>query len=308
MGAYYKEYSEFLAEYFPGLKVQKISIDAGHSCPNRDGTLGRGGCIYCNNDAFSPPYCHRAGSVSSQIEAGIRFFSGKYPDMKYLAYFQAYTSTHAPLSDLIAAYEEAISTPGVVGLVVGTRPDCMSAELLSYLADIHATRMPVIVEYGVESLHEATLRLINRHHTSECAIDAIRRTSGVGIPVGVHLIMGLPAETDDMMMQSVRGVCEAGAKVLKLHQLQVITGTMLHRIWQAQRQEAAMPVGYESFPDVKTYTVDEYIELCRRVIEVTPPDVAIERFTASAPSRLLAAPRWGLKNYQFTHRLLAALR
>lgn len=303
MNAWYTEYGELLARIFPGRKVQKISIDAGHNCPNRDGTLGRGGCLYCNNAAFSPAYCHTAGTVAAQIEQGRAFFARKYPTMQYLVYFQAYTSTHAPFSELRKAYEEAMAQPGVCGLVIGTRPDCMSDELLEYLERTNRDRMPVMVEYGVETLHDTTLKLINRHHTAACAMDTIRRTVEAGLSTGVHLIMGLPGETCGMMLQSVKSVCEAGISSVKFHQLQVIKGTPLFRIWEAQRSGAALPAEYVNFPPVNTFSLDEYLELCAELTRIVPHSVAIERFTAQCPASLLASPCWGLKNHEFVHRL-----
>lgn len=308
MNERYTDYGEFLGRLFPGLKVQKIAIDAGHNCPNRDGTLGRGGCLYCNNAAFSPAYCHTAGTVKAQIDEGRRFFAHKYPQMQYLAYFQAYTSTHAPLGELIKAYEEAMMQPGVAGLVIGTRPDCMPPALLDYLSEVNASRMPVIVEFGVESVHDSTLALVNRRHTAECARQAARRCKQAGLSVGLHLIMGLPGESRDMMLQSVREVCAWGADILKFHQLQVVRDTPLWHIWQAQQSGAPLPEAYREFPPVTTFTLDEYLDLCRDIVGLVPRSIAIERFTAQCPPELLAAPRWHLKNYQFTHRLHATLQ
>lgn len=307
MGAFYTEYGELLGRIFPGMKVQKISIDAGHGCPNRDGTLGHGGCIYCNNAAFSPSYCHTAGSVAAQIEAGRRFFARKYPHMRYLAYFQAYTSTHAPLDELLKAYEEAMAQDGVAGMVIGTRPDCMPPALLEYLAEVNATRMPVTVEYGVESLHDPTLRLINRGHSAACALQAIKATAQAGLHTGAHMIMGLPGEDRDTMLRSVRKVCGSGIESIKFHQLQVVRGTPLHCIWEAQQRGEPLPEKYIGFPPVSTFSAEEYLELCVELVRTVPRAVAIERFTAQCPPALLAAPSWGLKNYQFTHRLHALL-
>lgn len=304
----YTDYSDFLAKLFPGIKVQKLSIDTGRNCPNRDGTLGRGGCIYCNNSAFTPGYCHEAGSVSAQIEAGKSFFSHKYPRMQFLAYFQAFTSTHAPLHELIKAYEEAMSCAGICGLVIGTRPDCMPTELLEYLADINALKMPVVVEYGVETVHDSTLRLIHRRHDAATAREAIIRTANAGIPTGAHLIMGLPGESREQMLCTVRQVCSWGVSVLKFHQLQIVIDTTLHSIWQAQQSGTPLPEAYAGFPSVTTFSVDEYLDLCAEIVGLVPRDIAIERFTAQSPPELLAAPCWGVKNYQFTHRLLARLR
>ena len=302
MNKFYMDYSEFLEQIWPGIKVQKLSVDAGHNCPNRDGTLGRGGCIYCNNSAFSPDYCHRAGSVREQIQEGKRFFARKYPQMRYLAYFQAYTSTHAPLRELIAAYDEALEDPEVVGLVIGTRPDCMPDELLEYLRKINAGRCPVIVEYGAETMHDRTLRLIKRHHDAECVRQAVLRTAAAGIRVGLHLIMGLPGETREDMLESVRQVCALPVSTLKFHQLQIVRDTPLANLYLSQQQD-----GSRQFPDIRLFTAEEYLELCVELTQLVPPHIAIERFTASCPPALLIAPAWGLKNYQFTHRLHALL-
>lgn len=301
----YTDYSDFLKRLFPGVKVQKLSIDAGHNCPNRDGTLGYGGCIYCNNSAFSPAYCHQNGNVAAQIEAGKQFFARKYPKMKYLAYFQAYTSTHAPVKELIKAYEEAMCCAGVCGLVIGTRPDCMPDELLEYLRHVNAHRMPVIVEYGVETLHDVTLELINRHHTAKCAADTVIRTAAAGIHTGIHLIMGLPGESIDMMLETVKTVTAWPIELLKLHQLQIVKGTALHSLWL--RQQNNNRESESSFPIINLFTIEEYLELCVRIVRIVPERIAIDRFTAQCPPELLTAPQWGLKNYQFTHLLHARL-
>ncbi|MCM1004766.1 MAG: TIGR01212 family radical SAM protein [Prevotella sp.] len=297
----YTDYSDFLAKLFPGIKVQKLSINADNSCPNRDGTIGTGGCIYCNNASFSPSYCHSPGGIAAQIEEGKKFFRRKYPKMKYLAYFQSYTSTHAPIADLIEAYEDAMNSPDICGLVIGTRPDCMPEELLSRLSRINRTRMPVIVEYGVESVHDSTLDLINRHHTSLCAKETVRRTAAEGISVGIHLIMGLPGETPEQMKQTVLEVCTWPISIIKFHQLQIIKDTKLYSLWEKQNRENQTDT--VDFPVITTFTPDTYLQLCCELISIIPSSIAIERFTAQCPPELLAAPRWNLKNYEFTHRL-----
>lgn len=304
----YTDYSDFLGRLFPGKKVQKLSIDAGHSCPNRDGTLGTGGCLYCNNKAFSPSYCHAEGSVRTQIQEGKKFFARKYPQMQFLAYFQAYTSTYAPLQELLKAYAEAMESPDICGLVIGTRPDCMSDALLSSLVKIHTSRMPVIVEYGVESLHNRTLTLIHRRHSAECAVNTILRTRQAGLPVGAHIIMGLPSESRADMLSTVRGLCALGVDVLKFHQLQIVKDTPLHTIWCAQQNGAPIPSAYKDFPEINTFSVEEYLELCAEIVKIVPRTTVIERFTAQCPPQLLAAPRWGLKNYQFVHLLQNRLK
>lgn len=188
----YNEYGSWLTAQL-GVKAQKISLNAGFTCPNRDGRVGTGGCTYCNNQTFNPDYCASTKSITQQLEEGKAFFSRKYPEMKYLAYFQAYTNTYDSLENLKAKYEEAIRVPGVVGLVIGTRPDCMPDSLLDYLEELHR-RSFLLVEYGVESVYDKTLLRIHRGHTHAQTVDAIRRTAERGILVGAHVILGLPGE------------------------------------------------------------------------------------------------------------------
>ena len=187
---YYNDYGTWIRRQFP-YRVQKISIDAGFTCPNRDGRISTGGCIYCDNRTFNPSYCQRRHSVTEQLEEGKRFFAHKYPDMKYLAYFQAFTNTYAPLAQLKLLYEEALSVPDIVGIVIGTRPDCMPDELLDYLAELNEQTF-VLVEYGVESTNDETLLRINRGHTFQQSCDAIERTHQRGLLTGAHIILGLP--------------------------------------------------------------------------------------------------------------------
>ncbi len=282
MNGLYKDYSDFLAEHFDG-KIQKLSVDVGFTCPNRDGLSGTGGCIYCNNMAFSPDWEKRRLPVAEQLERGRRFFARKYPSMRYLAYFQSYTSTYAPIDDLIASYEEALAAPDVVGIVIGTRPDCMPDELLQRLKLLPGK---VFIEFGAESSHNNTLELINRCHTWECTEDAVKRTAAAGFPVGLHFILGLPGETEAMMAETV---CRAGSlpiSTIKFHQLQILRGTRLAQIADTL--------------DIPTYTAEEYAALCARLLGHLRSDIAVERFVAQAPADMLISPRWGLKNYQFT--------
>lgn len=211
MSQFYRDYADFLRERFDG-KMQKITIDAGFSCPNRDGTIGRGGCVYCNNLSFSP--MPSRGSIAAQIEAGKAFFARKYPRMRYLAYFQSYTNTHGPIDRLMELYSEALATEGVDGLIIGTRPDCVSDELLRALS---ALGRPVIMEYGAESSHNDTLRVINRCHTWEQTVDTVERTVAAGLPVGLHFIMGLPGETEEMMLQTAGRAARLPISTLKFH-------------------------------------------------------------------------------------------
>jgi radical SAM protein (TIGR01212 family) len=289
MSPYYKDYSDYLAEIFDG-KVQKLSIDADFGCPNRDGTIGTGGCTYCNNRTFSPDFAKRKLDVSGQLAAGKKFFARKYPSMRYLAYFQSYTNTYDSPERLMQLYREALAVDDVVGLIIGTRPDCMPDELLEGLKELNTTQ-PVFIEYGAESSHNRTLELINRCHTWEQTIDAVKRTADAGLHVGLHLIMGLPGETTEMMLETIDRINELPVQTIKLHQLQIIRGTKLAR---------DIADGLYSVTD---FTVEQYIDLCCEVIHRLRKDIAIERFVSQSPANMLISPRWGLKNYQFTNLL-----
>lgn len=284
-------YGEYLREKF-GCKVQKLSVNAGFSCPNRDGTIGHGGCIYCDNRSFTPSYCTPFDSVTEQLVKGKAFFGRKYPDMKYLAYFQAYTSTYSASAEhLLALYREALAVEDVIGLVIGTRPDCFPRQLSCQLGEINREGNPVLVEFGAETSHDATLRLINRGHTWLRTVEAVHHAASAGLDVGLHFIMGLPGETEEMMLETVQRAVGLPVSSLKFHQLQVIKGTPLHRRWE--RGEISLDL----------FTVDAYLSLCRKICAVVPPSIAIERFTSSSPADLLIVPKWGIKNYEFVHRL-----
>lgn len=290
----YYDFSEFLAKHFP-YKVQKISINAGFTCPNRDGNKGRGGCTYCNNQTFNPDYCKPVRSVTEQLEEGKRFFARKYPQMKYLAYFQAYTNTYGELEYLKSLYEEALAVDDVVGLVIGTRPDCMPDDLLDYLAELNKKSF-VLVEYGVETSHNRTLKLINRGHTWEDAVDAVVRTHVKGIACGIHLIIGLPGEMEEDILVTADAVSQLPIDTVKLHQLQLIKGTKM------AEQVAAGDVR------IMEWTAEEYIDVCLAFLSRLSPMIAVERFVSQSPESLLISPRWGLKNYEFTNLLLNRIR
>ncbi|KGN93885.1 TIGR01212 family radical SAM protein [Porphyromonas crevioricanis] len=282
----YIDFATFLSHYFPGQKVQKISVNASQKCPTRDGKLGKGGCTYCNNASFSPAYASANKSISEQLSEGIAFFSHKYPTMVYLAYFQAYTATYGEEQDLISKYEEAVHYPGVVGLVIGTRPDCMSDSLLSYLSDL-SKRCFVLIEYGVESTLDKTLALIQRGHNFACSAETIHRTHQAGLLVGAHLILGLPDETREEMLSHADRLSTLPIDTLKLHQLQIIKGSL-------------MAHDYTIHPEKYHFmTEDEYVELCVDFIQRLRPDIVLERFVSSSPPQLILAPHWGKKNYQF---------
>lgn len=267
-----------------GVKVQKISVNAGFTCPNRDGRVGWGGCTFCNNQTFNPDYCQGGKSVTQQLEEGKAFFGRKYPEMKYLAYFQAYTSTYDSVEHCIALYEEALQVKDVVGLVIGTRPDCMPEALLDYLERLNS-RTFLIVEYGVESANDETLRRVNRGHTWAQSVETICETAHRGIRVGAHVILGLPGEGHDELMRQADEIAKLPLTTLKLHQLQIIKGTRM------AEEYASSPW---SMP-----TVEEYIDLVLEYVSHLPDTLILERFVSSSPASLLVAPRWGLKNYEF---------
>ena len=288
----YNDFGSWMKKHFP-FKVQKISIDAGFSCPNRDGTIARGGCTYCDNRTFNPSYCHKRDSVTEQLEAGKRFFSTKYPEMKYLAYFQAYTNTYSPTSKLRAMYEEALAVKDVVGLVIGTRPDCVSNDLLDYLQELNKETF-ILVEYGIESANNKTLEYINRGHTFECSIDALERTHSRGIATGGHIILGLPGEDKNERIRQAKLISALPMDILKIHQMQIIKGTLLAR-------------QYNETP-FHLYSVDEYIELIAEYIQHLRQDLVLERFVSQSPAEFLIGPKWGLKNYEFTNKLVNYLK
>lgn len=289
------DFASFLQRYFPGRKIQKITLTAGFTCPTRDGSRGKGGCTYCNVKSFSPAFGIREKSVTVQIAEGINFFKHKYPTMEYLAYFQSYTNTYDTAEKCIAKYEEALAQPGVVGLIIGTRPDCMPDILLDYLEELNK-RTFVMVEYGVESTINRTLDRVQRGHSYEEAVETIHRTHKRGILVGAHLILGLPGESREELLSHADRLNELPISTLKIHQLQVLKGTL-------------MATDYLNNPeDYHLFTEEEYIKLCLDFLSRLRDDIVIERFVSQSPPNMLLAPRWGWKNYQFTQSIRNALK
>ena len=284
---HYNDFSTWLRRQL-GCKVQKISIDAGFSCPNRDGTLATGGCVFCDNKAFSPAYCRGNKSVKRQVEDGISFFKKKYKDMKYLAYFQAFTNTYAPVEHLKSLYEEALSVEDVVGIVIGTRPDCVSDDILNYLEELNRQTF-MIVEYGIESTDNKILKRINRGHTYECSVRAIERTKERDILVGGHVILGLPGMTEEDSIREVERLNTTQLDILKLHQLQVVKDTRLAEEYLEK--------------PFKVFNIDEYIRLVATLIQHIRPDMILDRFISQSPAEMLIAPKWGIKNYEFSNAL-----
>ncbi len=286
---HYNDFGRWIRQQFP-YRVQKLSVDAGFSCPNRDGRISTGGCIYCNNKTFNPAYCDRRKSIRDQLTEGKAFFARKYPTMKYLAYFQAYTNTYDPLDILQRKYEEALSVEDVVGLVIGTRPDCMSDTLLDYLEALNK-KVFVLVEYGIESTNDVTLRRINRGHDFACTREAVEKTAERKILTGGHIIMGLPGEGKEEILRQAPVISSLPLDILKIHQMQIIKDTPLAE-------------EYHKNPAIcQLYDVDEYIRLIGEYLPYLRKDLILERFVSQSPKELLIAPQWGLKNHAFTDRL-----
>lgn len=286
----YNDYSTFIKNKF-GERVQKISLDTGFTCPNRDGTKGVGGCTYCNNNTFNPYYCKPSKSITQQLDEGIGFFSKKYQTGQYLAYFQAYTNTYADIELVKELYLEAINHPKIIGLVIGTRPDCINAELIDFLSSL-ATKHYIALEFGVESTINRTLDFINRCHTFEETIAAYELTKNKGLHLGAHLIIGLPGESKEEMLNHAVELSKLPINTLKIHQLQVVKHTMM------AQQLKTEPHLFNLFE------LDDYIEFICEFVALLRPDIIIERFISESPPHLLIAPKWnGLKNFEIVAKI-----
>ena len=283
----YHSLDHMLREQF-GEKVYRVALNGGMSCPNRDGKLGTRGCIFCSQGGSGDFAASAALSVTEQIDIQIRSLSRKRPIHKYIAYFQAYTNTYAKVELLRQMYEEALLVEDVVGIVIGTRPDCMSDELLDYLEELNRCTF-VLVEYGIESANDETLKRINRGHDFACCRDAVERTHARGILTGAHIIIGLPGEDAEESLRQAPIISSLPIDILKIHQMQIIKGTRL-------AQE------YAEHP-FHVYSVDEYIDVIVKYIRLLRKDLVLERFVSQSPKDLLIAPKWGLKNYEFTNLL-----
>jgi radical SAM protein (TIGR01212 family) len=277
----YNKYSEYLNNTF-GERVQKIPLNAGFTCPNRDGSKGVGGCTYCNNVSFNPFYSIDNNDLAKQIESGIKFYSKRYGVNKFLAYFQAYTNTYSDLDSLKMMYESILDYPGICGIVLGTRPDCVSDDLLGYLKELSES-FYLSIEYGIETTHEKILLNINRCHTYEESVKAIEATAENGIHVGAHLILGLPGETESMMIETARRISNLPLNSIKLHQLQII-------------EQTVMAKQYNENPKIfHQLTYNDYIELVVRFLENLNPDFVIERLNSESPPELIIHPNWSGK-------------
>ncbi|MEI6454659.1 MAG: TIGR01212 family radical SAM protein [bacterium] len=287
----FNSYTEYVRKTFGG-RIQKVVVDAGFTCPNRDGSKSTGGCTYCDNDAFNPSYCNPKEPLHEQIAKGIEFHAVRYRRArKFLVYFQPYSNTYAPLSDLRRLYTEALSFPGVVGLVIGTRPDCVDDEKLEYLAEL-SQRYFIQVEYGVESCYDRTLHRINRGHDFALSREVIEKSHRLGIRTGAHFIFGLPGESLDEMSDEAATISTLPVDTIKFHQLQIVKRTKLEKEF------------LENPADFHLFTLEDYIRFIISFIEHLNPAVVIERFSGEVPPRLLHESAWGLIRYDAVLRLI----
>lgn len=286
----YNDYSSFIKARFSE-RVQKVSLNTGFTCPNRDGTKGVGGCTYCNNNTFSPDYCKPGKSITQQLDEGIEFFAKKYKTQQYLAYFQAYTNTYADIDLVKELYEEAISHPKVIGLVIGTRPDCINKDLIDFLSEL-SNKYYISLEFGVESTLNRTLNIINRCHSFEETVMAYELSKNKGLHLGAHLIIGLPGESIEDILNHAIEISKLPINSLKLHQLQVVKHTM-------------MAIQLKQNPELfSLFSLEEYIDLITDFIGLLRPDIIIERFISQSPKNLLIAPKWnGLKNFEIVNKI-----
>lgn len=287
----FNAYSNYMRKRF-NTRIQKLSIDAGFSCPNRDGKLSKGGCTFCSNDAFNPSYCRRFASITTQIEEGIKFHSWRYKKVdKYLAYFQPYSNTYATLDVLKQKYEEALAHPQIIGLVIGTRPDCVDNEKLDYLAQLNE-KYHIVVEYGIESCYNKTLQWINRGHSFECTVKAIEETHKRGLETGGHLIFGFPTETQQDMLQEAEILSSLPIDNLKFHQLQILDNTTM-------KEDYLQNKGKYQF-----FSFEQYVDFIISFLERLNPNIIIERFASEVPPRYNIGQSWGkTRNEQIVQRI-----
>ena len=289
-GKRYLDYSSFIKSTF-GERVQKISLDIGFSCPNRDGSKGYGGCTYCNNNTFNPDYCEPTKSIKEQLEQGIAFFGKKYNSIHYLAYFQAYTNTYSDLDSLKKMYEEALNVDGVIGLVIGTRPDCISDEVIEYLSFL-SKKYFISLEFGVESTNEKTLLSVNRCHTFEETKATFEKCKNKGFHLGAHIILGLPGEAKKDLLNHAFEVSKLPIDTLKMHHLQIV-------------KNSVMAIQHKRNPEnFNLFSSEDYIEFISNFISHLRPDIIIERFISETPQDLLIAPKWNnLKNFEVVAKI-----
>ncbi|GBD98502.1 coproporphyrinogen III oxidase [bacterium BMS3Abin07] len=278
----YNAFGAYLKKRF-GERVYKVNIDAGFTCPNRDGTVGYGGCVYCNNDSFRPSSCSSVIPVSEQVQKGMSYIEKRYGAKKFISYFQPYTNTYADVETLRKLYEEAIGDPRVIGIAIGTRPDCVDSDKLDLLEDFAKSRF-VLVEYGLQSVYDGTLEYINRGHDFKCFVDAVNLTRGRGIGIGAHIIVGFPTETREEMLKMADEISTLPIEFLKIHQLQIVKDTIMAGMYE----EKLFPAfGYE-----------EYLNFVVDFVERLRPDMVLQRLFALSPDDILIAPKWGKTRQQ----------
>ena len=277
----FNSYAAYFRRVF-GHRMQKVTINAGFSCPNRDGKISTGGCTFCDNAAFTPSYCDSTKSITQQIDEGIEFHRKRYRTaQQYLAYFQSFSNTYAPMERLRECYDEALAHPDIAGIVVGTRPDCVDEQKLDYFAELSRKKY-VTIEYGVESCYDETLCRINRGHDFATAERAIQMTAERGIHCGAHFILGLPGESDEMLIEQVERINALPLTTVKFHQLQLFRGTALAREWDEHPER------------FRFWTIEEYLDLFVEILRRLRPDIVVERFAGEAPPRYHHIEGWGL--------------
>ncbi len=286
----WNDYSSYIKRIF-GIRVQKISIDAGFTCPNRDGKISRGACFYCTNESFSPFYCTPKLSVTEQLQKGIEFFSKKYKTQKYLAYFQSYTNTYGKVEDLKKLYLEALAVEGVIGLVIATRPDCIDEEIMKMLKEISKDKY-LSIEYGAESTKNETLNFINRGHSWEQTIKAVELANNFQINCGLHFIIGLPGEDKTDFLNHAKKISKLNIQTLKIHQMQVLKKTKLADV-------------YKESPELfYNLNLENYLDLMAEFLGFLNPNIVVERFTSESPKEMIIYPNWkGKKNFEISHML-----
>lgn len=278
----FNSYPEYFRAHF-GNRVQKLTVDAGFTCPNRDGSKGHGGCTFCNNNAFNPNYCTPVKSIAQQLQEGIDFHKMRYRHVeKYIAYFQTYSNTYGPIDQMKKMFREALNQPGIIGLIAATRPDCINDELLEYFSNLSRDHY-IMIEYGIESCYNTTLAKINRGHTFEDSLLALEMTARKGIRQGAHFIIGLPGETEKDILAETEIISEMPVNNLKFHHLQIVKDTVMAR-------------DFDVNPDAyRLFTLDEYLDLMVRFVEKLNPGFIIERIAGEAHPDYLIAPTWGLR-------------
>jgi radical SAM protein (TIGR01212 family) len=286
-GKRFNSYSTYLNRKY-GERVQKVTVDAGFTCPNRDGTVASGGCTYCNNESFNPGYNSADKSVTQQIAEGVEFLKRRYKSRKYIVYFQPYSNTYASLDRLRRLYDEALSHPEVIGLTIGTRPDCVDTGKISYLAEL-AQNYDITIEYGLESVKDESLKKINRGHDYQTYLDALKMTTGRGIKICTHIILGFPWENREDWLEEARILSELPMDFLKIHQLHIVRDTAMARQFEREK--------------FKLLTYDEYISVLIAFLERLNPDIIIQRMFGEAPPHTLLAPRWGKRNSEALQRI-----